>query len=360
MSEAGYAGSASPVMVARKSGVARELSDNPVFYLIFGTWFAYTLADSIWRQNGFVPELVEYAGRATRSAVLLACITLALAGTKVLLTRPERPMWALAGSLRGLLPGNAIVRCAYSLVVLTIFMASFLHSKMLIPVLSPFDWDATFSAWDQAVFGGYHPWQLLQPWFSYPLLTRVLDYAYVAWVPGVFVFWCWIYTSPKVPGRLRRQYWIATLLSWILLGIVLATLLSSVGPCFLPQLFPDQAAPYAPLNAYLADLHHRYPLSSGLTKEHLLEVWAGNGMEPGGISAMPSMHNAQAMLFVLAAYRISRGFGHVMLAYAAVIFIASILLAWHYAVDGIIGIIGTLAIWRISGWASGGPESQPR
>ena len=64
---------------------------------------------------------------------------------------------------------------------------------------------------------------------------------------------------------------------------------------------------------------------------------------------MPSMHNAQAALFAVFAYSLNRRFGHAMLAYAALVFVGSIHLAWHYAVDGIAGIAGALAIWWVCG-----------
>lgn len=69
-----------------------------------------------------------------------------------------------------------------------------------------------------------------------------------------------------------------------------------------------------------------------------------------GISAMPSLHNAIAVLYVFAAFRIGKLIGWFMTAYAVLIFIGSIHLAWHYAVDGIVAAIGMWAIWRAADW----------
>ena len=352
MSDTALAGGARPTTIARElaAALSREIRDNRVFYIILAAWLAYTVTGSALREDGFLPELLAYGGRATRASVMLGCAVVTLAAAKVLLSRPERPLKALAASLVTMMPGRVVLNYLYGFAVFTVFLAAFLHNKMLIPSISPFAWDETFAAWDRALFSGYQPWQLLQPLLGYPSVTLLLDYAYAGWVPGVFLFWSWMFASPRVPMTLRRQYWIATILSWTLLGIVMATALSSVGPCFLPQFFPGQAGEFAPLNAYLAGLHQEFGLTSSLTKEHLLEVYAGVVTEPGGISAMPSMHNAQAMLFVLAAFKVSRGLGLTMLAYAVVIFVASIMLAWHYALDGIIGMAGAWAIWRLAGW----------
>ena len=69
-----------------------------------------------------------------------------------------------------------------------------------------------------------------------------------------------------------------------------------------------------------------------------------------GISAFPSMHNASAMLFALALSKCSRGLGYVFFAYVVVIFLGSVHLGWHYAIDGYAGIIiGYL------GWVAAGP-----
>ena len=64
---------------------------------------------------------------------------------------------------------------------------------------------------------------------------------------------------------------------------------------------------------------------------------------------MPSMHNAQAALFVVFAYSIDKRLGRATLVYAALIFIGSVHLGWHYAVDGIVGIVAALAVWSVCG-----------
>lgn len=68
-----------------------------------------------------------------------------------------------------------------------------------------------------------------------------------------------------------------------------------------------------------------------------------------GISAMPSMHNASAVLFALAFWPVSRTVGLLFAAYAVVILIGSVHLGWHYAVDGYAAVAITLAAWWIAG-----------
>ena len=54
---------------------------------------------------------------------------------------------------------------------------------------------------------------------------------------------------------------------------------------------------------------------------------------------------------MIAAYRIHKTFGHVMLAFLLCIIIGSVHLAWHYAVDAYAGILIAVIMWKLSGVA---------
>jgi hypothetical protein len=75
----------------------------------------------------------------------------------------------------------------------------------------------------------------------------------------------------------------------------------------------------------------------------------GQNMPFVGISAMPSVHVAVAVLFALLGWRISSWLGWIFSLYAGVILIGSVHLGWHYAVDGYLSIAGALAIWAVVG-----------
>lgn len=338
-----------PAVPAAIDAARRELRENLIIYVILAIWVAWTSFHAVRDGDGFAQELVKYGLRALRATVALASLAVAAVAIRVLIARPENPSRDILRAIARLATGPVIARYVFGIATLSLFMAAFLHNKAQIPEIAPFAWDATFAAWDKMLFGGRQPWELLHPIFGNAPAIVLLDFVYAAWVPLVFLFWAWMLASDRIPTSLRRQYWMATMLSWILLGIVMATWLSSAGPCFLPQLAPDEAPAFAPLNAYLASVHETWSLASSLTKEHLWDVYAGASTEPGGISAMPSMHNAQAILFMVAAYRIRPLLGHVMAVYAVLIFVGSIMLAWHYAVDGMIGGAGAAIVW----WACG-------
>ena len=64
---------------------------------------------------------------------------------------------------------------------------------------------------------------------------------------------------------------------------------------------------------------------------------------------MPSVHNASALLIVLATWNKTLFVRIVAITHAVLIFIGSIHLAWHYAVDSYLAWALTMVIW----WAAG-------
>jgi membrane-associated phospholipid phosphatase len=64
---------------------------------------------------------------------------------------------------------------------------------------------------------------------------------------------------------------------------------------------------------------------------------------------MPSVHNGLAVLFALAAFRLNRVAGWALAAYAVFIWLGSIHLGWHYALDGLVAGSLTYGIWLVCG-----------
>ena len=88
--------------------------------------------------------------------------------------------------------------------------------------------------------------------------------------------------------------------------------------------------------------------------QHVLgAAFGGSDLAIGrGISAMPSVHIALAVQFACAAFAIRRWFGILLTVYAVVIWIASIHLGWHYAVDGLVAAAIVVPSWVLCGiWA---------
>ena len=236
-------------------------------------------------------------------------------------------------------------------IAFTLFLASFVHFKMRIPDLGGFRWDQSFAAMDHALFGGQHAYEFFAPVYEMPWLVSALDKLYSLWIPGIFVFWCWVAYDSRLPMALRQQYLVATVVTWVFGGAVLGTVFGSVGPVFYAQVYPALPDIFGALTAKIAAINTTHPLIAIPVQTQLFEAFQHPDVNVvGGISAMPSMHNAQATIFVLTALRINKWLTIAMTLFGAVIVSASVILGWHYAVDSLAGMALALAVWKLSGW----------
>jgi hypothetical protein len=149
-------------------------------------------------------------------------------------------------------------------------------------------------------------------------------------------------------------------LAWALIGNLAASLMSSAGPCYF-GLVVDGPNPYAPLMAYLYGVadnlsvsafgHELHVSFTALVLQDLLwqsQVSGDYGIAKG-ISAAPSMHIASTWIIWRLAWsmgRAARIFGSLFLLF---IFVGSIHLGWHYALDGYLAIVGAWMLWRLTG-----------
>ena len=246
---------------------------------------------------------------------------------------PKR--WAKA------IPGIAIMMLG--------FMA-FTEMKSVIPLMNPYSWDIAFMELDRLLHFGQDPWQLLQPLFGSTAPTLTLNFIYNLWFFVMFGFWLASGWTQEDNGW-ERQFLLSFIWCWIIGGTILAIIFSSMGPAFY-DLVNTSSNPYAAQMSFLQGINETHEVLALGTQDILREGYlnpSSGGLS--GISAMPSLHNATSTLFMLAAYRIHKIFGHVMLAFLACIIIGSVHLVWHYAVDAYAGIIIALILWKLSGVA---------
>lgn len=237
---------------------------------------------------------------------------------------------------------EAMVNLMVILVVVPVFLLSFHTFKIAIPALHPFSSDVILMKLDFAVHLGNHPWSLIQPFLGYPEITRAISYCYHnVWGGVLFTMVLWMAWSPR--RRLRKQFFLTFLFVWITLGTVLATIFSSAGPCYLGKI-SDLENPYAPLMGYLNSIPD---LPSIHVQKMLWEIHAQKmPMFYTGISAMPSMHVAAAVLCALVGWQLNRAVGLVLGLFSALIQLGTVHLGWHYAVDGYISALLTFLIWK--------------
>lgn len=268
--------------------------------------------------------------------------------------RDERGQWipglagwraALTGET-GFLTAPRLVGVIATALLMPFFLNTYGSWKGAIPHLHPFSLDSVFTDLDRLIHLGRLPWELLQPVLGYPAVTRTIDVLYILWLPlnaGVLVWQGWS------RGADRSRFFLTYFLVYIVLGTIAAIVLSSAGPCYYEAVTGD-ASPYAPLMAYLSSLDAQQPLIALRVQRTLWQNYATEGNMPFvGISAMPSVHVAVAVLFALLGWRTSKWLGWILFSYACVILVGSIHLGWHYAVDGYVSIVGVLALWSAAG-----------
>jgi hypothetical protein len=253
-------------------------------------------------------------------------------------------------------------RLAGGFIVLVLFPPfawNFAFIKALLPILHPFNWDPTFAAWDKWLHLGREPWEWLQPIFGHPMVTSLTSIVYALWFLVLYGVTVWQAFARRDPV-LRMQYFLCSVLVWILMGNVAATLLASGGPVYYGRLtgLPD---PYAPLLGYLHAVAAQWPVWSVDVQEAMWGIYAKSGdsnQVAVSISAMPSMHVAMACTFFLAARATDRRLGFAFGLFLLAILFGSVHLGWHYAIDGYAGILGTFVLWAACGWLLRRPAVQ--
>jgi hypothetical protein len=165
------------------------------------------------------------------------------------------------------------------------------------------------------------------------LFTAVLFYALIA------------------PRYVRARFFLSFAASWLLIGVLGAYVFASAGPCYANLVGAASAPDFAPLMERLRAIHEggyhlgAYDWQGVLWKHHSAREY-GFAM---GVSAMPSMHNAITVLYALSLSRASRPIRIAAWAFVALIFVGSIHLGWHYAVDGIVAGLMMWGIWVAAG-----------
>ena len=223
----------------------------------------------------------------------------------VAIEKPESPVKALLSDTSGLFTRPAMIINALPVFAAMIFFnKAMIELKPAIPMINPFSWDLTFMEWDRGLHFGVEPWALLQPLLGYDLSPSPSTWPIISgsWrcsghgsgsasarmrescAPGFSSPTCW-------PGGSAAACWLCVF--------------SSAGPVYYDELglTPD---PYT--GAFRLPQRCQHPHSAVVPRysADALGRLYRQGSRRFGISAMPSMHNASAVLFALAFRQVSK------------------------------------------------------
>jgi hypothetical protein len=244
---------------------------------------------------------------------------------------------------------NAATLIGVPIAVVFFAQAAVAHDawKNLLGRVTPWTWDARLADADRILHFGTDPWRLLEPVFRFPALVIALDTLYWMWFLLIAVVAGWIFWTPR--RALRTRFLIVWSLMWILLGTFLAHLMPSGGPVFYGRLVGG-IDPFSELLAHLARVNAAQPLMAAEMQEL---VWrnaqAGGGVHWLAMSAMPSLHVAVPTLFALTFQQVHRRLSAAFWAFTLLILIGSVVLGWHYAIDGYVSIAVVCLLWWLSG-----------
>lgn len=223
--------------------------------------------------------------------------------------------------------------CLWS-IILALNLMFFCTTKAQLGQIVAFSADPLLADIDKMLLGA-DAWRLTE-WFNHEKLSIIYHRGWFFWLAFVIFFLC------KQPGSFEKdRLLLSYVMMWSFFGPIVHLMLPAAGPVFYSELgYGDrfvgleQSARSLAVKAYLWDSYVNkvfYPAS--------------------GISAMPSLHLA-TMFWSLIAIRNTRwlAFGWLFTAY---IFLGSIAIGWHYAVDGIAGGLGAVVCYWLAGLALG-------
>jgi len=241
--------------------------------------------------------------------------------------------------LRACLRANRVLGAVLVALLAVPVQITFQSLKQAIGVVIGFPWDGRLDRWDRLIHAG-PAWHWFSTLIARGTALRTIDALYLLWFVEVLVLFIWVSWTPH--RVVRQRALIAMLLLWVGAGTIGAAATASAGPCYVPV--PEYQELLRRLDAYSPPLFARVN-QLGIWKLYDGRVWG----PLAGVSAMPSMHVAFAALAACIAWTRARWLGIAAALYAIAIQVGSVVLAWHYAIDGYAGAVCAWCCWVVAG-----------
>jgi hypothetical protein len=205
----------------------------------------------------------------------------------------------------------------------------FMWIKPEITAVAPFWADGVYADIDRAIFG-------MDPWRYF----AGLDLTFHAWAYSFFwavalslTLVCLLARGPSLERSCSLLSYFAL---WSIFGTIGQLLGSAAGPIFYRRIG---------LGDRFMELERNIPDITMKLSDYLWQLYSAR--QPGvgaGISAMPSLHIATAAWIYLVFRGQRSRLAPAAALFALYMFAMSVALGWHYAIDGIVGAVGALAV----------------
>ena len=240
--------------------------------------------------------------------------------------------YALAGLRRegSRLPDvSSDIPFVYFMVAAQLCVLSWLKAAM--PYSVGFRYDEILADLDALIFRA-DPWRLLQ-W----LPEGPIDTIYITWPSATLLVMMVLPMLPKSSQRDRALVCYFLVVASAALG---QYLMPSAGPIFYERIGLGERFAELPIQPW-----------AQVTADYLWGNYLSRGAQVGvGISAFPSLHVAGAAWIALTVSSYTRRLSIAAWGYLAIILFGSVSLGWHYAIDGIVGVILALGAWKLTEW----------
>ncbi len=337
-------------MAAFRQALLVELAADRAIYILAGLYIAATTCLAIWLGGEhklvlFMYRIVWPVGVANFALIYLLVRKLPGAVRDA----PDRPLREFGRRIAEVITPR-VVAGACLIATQSVIMGTFTSVKNLLTDMTGYVWDRRLADIDAFLHGGVDAWHWLSPIVTHPWAVSVVEHGYLtAWMAMVVGIPAVVAVSPSL-SHMRVRMFITYILCWIVVGNVLAGLFMSAGPAFFGEVTGDFDRFRVLIDHLAANTGSAY--SAFDLQRDLWYVYSHDQVALGtGISAFPSMHVAMATLWVIVGFQVNRRLGAIALGLLLFFLTGSVVLGWHYAIDGYASILIVLALWAIVGWA---------
>ena len=226
------------------------------------------------------------------------------------------------------------------LLLMSALAAGYTALKVQVPLLNGANFDAQMATADRILGLGIDPNVFLVSVFAGgpPWLAGAVDTYYFYFVTLFVIFAGWFLTDP------RQDHRVAFAAGWIVVwaaGAVMYVALPVRGPVYFTRDLWHDVAQVFPFAAQLqAALFQNYTALVGGETRHIVHEY--------GIAAMPSLHVATHAYLWLWARNVGARLAPLFLAMMVATWFASVATGWHWAVDGLVGLLLAWAAARMA------------